>query len=161
AEFALGTLIDLTNDQIERFTKAWFGIVFPGDLNAATRARDDLLDAVRRRPQLRAIAGNPMILTIMATVARHKRLGRSRAALYPQALELLCYNWDYKRGLDLPPDSPLIDLQADDTLLMLRRIAWRMQEIPEGLRANAIDEISLRTVLEDFFEDDWHFDGAK
>jgi TIR domain/NACHT domain len=161
AEFALATLIDLTNEQIEKFTGGWFRIVFPGDVNAATRARDDLLDAVRRRPQLQAIAGNPMILTIMATVARHKRLGRSRAALYSQALELLCYNWDYKRGLDLPSDSPLIDLQADDTLLMLRRIAWRMQEIPEGLRANAIDEVSLRGVIENFFERDWHFDGMR
>ena len=36
------------------------------------------------------------------------------------------------------PDSPLIDLQAEDTMLMLRRIAWRMQEAPGGLRANAI-----------------------
>jgi len=161
AEFSLATLIDLTNEQIERFTEAWFRIVFPGDLNAATRARDDLLDAVSRRPQLRAIAGNPMILTIMATVARHKRLGRSRAALYSQALELLCYNWDYKRDLDLPSDSPLIDLQADDTLLMLRRIAWRMQEVPNGLRANAVDEISLRGVIEDFFGQDWHFDSVK
>jgi hypothetical protein len=161
AEFSVATLIDLTAEQIESFASAWFTIVFPGDPSAATRARDDLLDAVRRRPQLRTLAGNPMILTIMATVARHKRLGRSRAALYAQALELLCYNWDYKRGLDLPPDSPLIDLQAEDTLLMLRRVAWRMQEAPDGLRANAIDDTALRGVIEDFFERDWHFETLR
>jgi hypothetical protein len=102
-----------------------------------------------------------MILTIMATVARHRRLGRSRAALYGQALELLGYNWDYRRGLGLPPDSPLIDLQADDTLLMLRRIAWRMQEVPDELRANAISEAALRSVIEDFFKHEWRFDAPK
>jgi predicted NACHT family NTPase len=89
AGFALATLIDLTAEQIENFARAWFTIVFPGDSDSAARARDDLLGAVATRPQLRAIAGNPMILTIMATVARHRRLGRSRAALYAQALELL------------------------------------------------------------------------
>jgi hypothetical protein len=160
-EFAIATLIDLTAEQIEGFAKAWFAIVFSGDPDAANRARGDLLDAVQRSPQLHAIAGNPMILTIMATVARHRRLGRSRTALYTQALELLCYNWDYKRGLGLPPDSPLIDLQADDTLLMLRRIAWRMQEVPDGLRANAIGETALREVILNFFEHDWRFDHPK
>ena len=99
AEFAFATLIDLTAEQIGGFAKAWFAIVFPADPDAASRARNDLLETLQRRPQLRAIAGNPMILTIMATVARHRRLGRSRAALYGQALELLCYNWDYRRGL--------------------------------------------------------------
>jgi len=97
----------------------------------------------------------------MATVARHRRLGRSRAALYALALELLSYNWDYRRGLGLPPDSPLIDLQADDTLLMLRRIAWRMQEVPDGLRANAISDATLRGVIEDFFEHEWRFEAPK
>ena len=104
AEFALATLIDLTEGQIEEFANAWFTIVFLGDPDSATRARDDLLSAVRGRPQLRAIAGNPMVLTMMATIARHRRLGRSRTAIYAQALELLCYNWDYKRGLGLPAD---------------------------------------------------------
>jgi hypothetical protein len=161
AEFAIATLIDLTSEQIQAFAAAWFAIVFPADPEAAGRARDDLLETLQRRPQLQTIAGNPMILTIMATVARHKRLGRSRAALYDQALELLCYNWDYKRGLGLPPDSPLIDLQPDDTPLMLRRIGWRMQEVPDGLRANAIEEATLRRIIEDFFQRDWHFDLPK
>ena len=161
ADFAIATLVDLAPEQIETFAGAWFKLVFPGDDAAAARARDDLLDAVRRRPQLRVIAGNPMILTIMATVARHKRLARSRAALYAQALELLCYNWDYRRGLNLPPDSPLIDLQAEDTMLMLRSVAWRMQEAPGGLRANAIADDVLRGVSKEFFATEWRFEEPK
>jgi hypothetical protein len=161
AEFTIATLIDLTSEQVQGFAKTWFNLVFPADPDAAQRARDDLLEAVTRRPQLRAIAGNPMILTIMATVARHRRLARSRAALYAQALELLCYTWDYKRGLGLPTDSPLVDLQADDTLLMLRRVAWKLRTSPEELRANAISEGSLRAVIEEFFKDEWRFDVPK
>src|SRR6185312_3071843 len=44
---------------------------------------------------------------------------------------------------------------------MLRRIAWRMQEPPGGLRANAMVDTELRGVLEQFFRHDWHFHVPK
>ena len=44
---------------------------------------------------------------------------------------------------------------------MLRRVAWRMQEAPDGLRANAMTEADLLGVLEEFFRDDWHLDVPK
>ncbi|HEU0052420.1 MAG TPA: HEAT repeat domain-containing protein [Longimicrobium sp.] len=161
AGFAIATLDDLDADQIRTFAESWFTLAFPGDTVKAGRARDDLLEAVQRRPQLTAIAGNPLILTIMAIIARHKRLARSRTQLYAQALEVLCYAWDYRRGLALPADSPLADLQPEDTLVILRRIAWRMQESAEGLRANAIGEEELRAILTDFFADEWRFSPPK
>ena len=157
AGYALATLDDLDSEQIGLFADTWFGLAFPGEPEKAERARGDLLQALERRPQLAVLAGNPLILTIMAIIARHKRLARSRTQLYAQALEVLCYAWDYRRGLELPPDSPLADLQPDDTLLMLRRIAWRMQESTDGLRANAIAEADLRAILNEFFEQDWRF----
>lgn len=157
AGYALATLDDLDKDQVRLFTDTWFGLAFPGEPDKAERARNDLLEALERRPQLAVLAGNPLILTIMAIIARHKRLARSRTQLYAQALEVLCYAWDYRRGLKLEKDSPLEDLQPDDTLLMLRRIAWRMQESEDGVRANAISENDLRSILFEFFVRDWHF----
>ncbi|HEU4556996.1 MAG TPA: DUF4062 domain-containing protein, partial [Longimicrobium sp.] len=151
AGYEIATLDDLDQEQIKVFAERWFTLAFPGEPEKAAQARGDLLDTLERRPQLAAIAGNPLILTIMAIIARHKRLARSRAQLYAQALDVLCYAWDYRRGLALSPDSPLADLQPDDTLLMLRRIAWQMQESNEGLRANAISEADLRAIIVDFF----------
>ena len=78
ADFSIATLVDLSTEQVAAFAQHWFALVFPGDSAAAERAHDDLLQTVRRRPQLRVLAGNPMLLTIMATVARHKPLARSR-----------------------------------------------------------------------------------
>jgi hypothetical protein len=161
AGFEVATLDDLSEDQVKTYARAWFDLAFPGAPSEAERARSDLLDTLQRRPQLKAVAGNPLILTIMAIVARHKRLARSRAQLYAQALEVLCYAWDYRRGLKLPADSPLTDLQPEDTLMMLRRIAWCMQESNTGLRANAIAEADLRTVLQTYFRDDWRFEPPK
>ncbi len=157
AGFTIATLDDLDERQIETFAQSWFGLAFPAEPEKAERARRDLLDTLERRPQLAVIAGNPLILTIMAVIARHKRLARSRAQLYRQALEVLCYAWDYRRGLKLPADSPLADLQPDDTLAILRRVAWRMQESNEGLRANAISDADLRSILTGFFEQEWRF----
>ena len=156
ARFDVATLDDLSWQQVQEYATVWFGLAFPGEASQAARARADLVDTLERRPQLKAIAGNPLILTIMAIVARHQRLARSRAQLYRQALETLCYAWDYRRGLKLPADSPLIDLQPDDTLTILRRIASRMQRGGSGLRANAISERDLRDVLEQFFVE-WSF----
>lgn len=161
AGFTIATLDDLDSDQIEIFAEKWFALAFPAEAEKAERARRDLLDALQRRPQLAVIAGNPLILTIMAIIARHKRLARSRTQLYAQALEVLCYAWDYRRGLELPGDSPLADLQPEDTLLILRRIAWRMQESEVGLRTNAVSERDLRAILVNFFEHDWRFSPPK
>ena len=161
AGFEIATLDDLDQHQIEVFADKWFSLAFPGETEKAAQARGDLLDTLKRRPQLGAIAGNPLILTIMAIIARHKRLARSRTHLYEQALEVLCYAWDYRRGLALSAESPLVDLQPDDTLLLLRRIAWRMQESKDGLRGNAISEADLRGILVDFFEHDWRFPPPK
>ena len=158
--FTIATLVDLSDAQVEAFASGWFSLAFPAEPERAEAARQDLLGALARRPQLRSIAGNPMLLTIMAVVARHKRLARSRSSLYRQALEVLCYAWDNRRGLKLPPDSPLADLQAEGTLLMLRRVAWHMQE-GEGLRANAMAAADLRQILQRFFADEWQFPPPK
>ena len=48
------------------------------------------------------LAGNPMLLTIMASMARSQSLARSRAALYAQVLDLLCFHWDDNRRLAPP-----------------------------------------------------------
>src|SRR4051812_40246885 len=46
-------------------------------------------------------------------------------------------------------------------MLMLRRIAWRMQEDADGLRANAIADDVLRGVLKEFFTTEWRFEEPK
>jgi len=50
AGFDIATLADLTPAQVEVFTQVWFSLVFPGDPVAAERARDDLRQAIGRRP---------------------------------------------------------------------------------------------------------------
>jgi hypothetical protein len=93
AGFAVLTLDDLDDAQVRVFATAWFELVFPGQPREAERAWQDRLETLTHRPNLRVLAGNPLLLTIMAVVARHERLARSRAKLYEQALKVLCYGY--------------------------------------------------------------------
>jgi len=147
--------------QINNFASAWFDLALPSQPREAERARKDLLETLNRRPNLKVLAGNPLLLTIMAIVARHERLARSRAKLYEQALKVLSYGWDMRKELELPSDSPIRDLGPDDRIELLCQVAWRMNEAGEGLRANAITEASLREELERYFAVAWNFDKAR
>ena len=80
AGFEIATLDDLSETQIKVFAETWFALAFPDGGDMAQTASEDLLQAVSSRPQLTVLAGNPMILTIMAIVARHKRLGSIASA---------------------------------------------------------------------------------
>jgi predicted NACHT family NTPase len=160
AGFTISTLDDLDEKQIETFSRGWFRLAFASRPEEAVERHKHVIETLQNRPALRALAGNPLLLTIIAIIARHGELPRSRAGLYEHALNVLCHNWDFRRHLDLPPDSPLRDLELDHKLALLRRIAWRMQE-GEGLRANAIEENDLRREIEAYFASEWRYDTAK
>ncbi|MBV9250277.1 MAG: caspase family protein, partial [Acetobacteraceae bacterium] len=161
AGFSILTLDDLTTEQIKAFAESWFPLIFPHHPGEADRCRDDLMDALRNRPALQVLAGTPMLLTIMAIVAQHEPIARSRAGLYDQALHVLTHAWDLRRELDLPAESPLRHLTPPDKLDLLRLMAWRMQESHDGLRANSILEHDLREVLEGYFVQRWNYDAVR
>jgi predicted NACHT family NTPase len=152
--FVTATLDDWDAAHIDRFARAWFGLVFEGQPEQAAQAATELQETVAARPQLLAIAGNPLLLTMMALVARHEALERSRVGLYEQALTTLSFTLDLKhKGLSLPPESPLRGLGPRDRLALLRHIAWTMQEQAGGLRANAITEDELHDALKTHLRD--------
>ena len=137
------------------FARVWFDLDFAEQPSEGSRARRDLLDTLAERPALMALAGNPLLLTLMAIVARHERLARSRVGLYRQALKVLCFSWDLRRELTLAADSPLKDLGPEDKHRLLQKMAWQMQEASDGLRANAIEASDLQAAIDDHFATEW------
>ncbi len=96
-------LADLDNDQIGQFIHAWYASLAkhqwasPGE--AATK-RDDLLNA-RQRTDLLALACNPLLLTLMATLHSNRgRLPDDRADLYNESVDLLLARWNQQVGAD-------------------------------------------------------------
>jgi formylglycine-generating enzyme required for sulfatase activity len=96
-------LDDLDDGQIGQFIHDWYAALVkhgwraPGD---AKQKRDDLL-AAHTRSDLRVLAGNPLLLTLMATLHSIRgRLPDDRADLYSESVDLLLARWNQHIGTD-------------------------------------------------------------
>lgn len=114
---------DLDDGQIDAFIRGWFALTFPQQPQQAEQRVERVLTSVNQSKPIRLLAGNPMLLTMMALLAREEELPRERAKFYEKAVEVLCHHWDANRNLHLPEDRYL---NADDKKDLLRRIAMRM-----------------------------------
>jgi hypothetical protein len=150
AKFEHYTLQDLDQDQINEFLRRWYPGSSPEgtDLAGSDRVRSRLVNAMRQSPALRELAGNPLLLTILAIIGRHRVLPRDRRALYDHATTVLVENWDVHRQLGRPDQPDYIDLE--DKKALLRQLAFHMQSSARALSANYIEQAGLKTVFAEY-----------
>ena len=149
AGFRHFALQDLDDEQIEAFVRGWFRLTIPARPEEASERVERILRAMKQSRSVRLLAGNPMLLTIMALMARQQELPRERARFYEYAADVLCHHWDVNRHLrDAGIQAEYLGL--DDKREILRRIAWRMQSAPEGLAGNFIAAGDLREELDGY-----------
>ncbi len=146
AEFHHFILQDLNPAQIQDFVHRWHELTFT-DAREKVRISQRMKRALEYSSTIQDLAGNPLLLTIMAILNRSQELPRDRAELYNQASRVLLYQWDVERSLveDSRLDPKTID--AKDKQEMLRRVAWEMQAAPEGLAGNIISAEDLEDIL--------------
>ncbi|MCM4084193.1 HEAT repeat domain-containing protein [Paractinoplanes hotanensis] len=150
AKFEHYTLQDLDQGQIDEFLRRWY----PGssadrpETGDVHRVRNRLVEAMRQSPALRELAGNPLLLTVLVIIGRHRALPRDRRALYDHATTVLVENWDVHRQLGRPGQTDYIDLE--DKKALLRQLAFHMQSSGRALSANYIEQADLRKVFEDY-----------
>ncbi|MCY1144750.1 HEAT repeat domain-containing protein [Actinoplanes sp. Pm04-4] len=145
AGFEHFTLQDLGIDQITEFLTRWFVVVLQQNrADALQRSAGLVRDIVRSRP-LRELAGNPMLLTILAIINRHQELPRNRRTLYQHAAGVLVEHWEVSRDLAAGGEAALSD--AEDKHELLRRLAYEMQTGSTGLRGNYIARDDLIQVF--------------
>ena len=139
---------DLDDEQIDTFVEGWFALIFSEDPYQAQQGVDRVKTSIQQSKHIRLLAGNPMLLTMMASLARQGELPRDRARFYQKAVEVLCHYWDANRNLSLPEDR---HLDPEDKLALLRRIAIRMQQSGSGgLRGNIIVGVELEEEIQRF-----------
>jgi energy-coupling factor transporter ATP-binding protein EcfA2 len=139
-------LQDLECEQIEDFIQRWHDLTFP--INAEKdRKSDRLQKAIRDSKSIRELAGNPLLLTMMAILNRHQKLPRDRPELYNQASRVLLHQWDTERLLE---DLQLKDFDYRDKQGMLRKVAYHMQSSVKGLAGNIISTLDLENILTDY-----------
>lgn len=145
AEFRHFTLEDLNDSQIRDFVQKWHRLALVDETDhERSEIRKRLQTAIKDSTAIRELAGNPLLLTMMAILNRKQELPRKRADLYEESSKVLLHHWDidYKK-MQLTLDD--VDLRAKQA--MLRRVAFYMQSSQEGLKGNLIHRDALEAEL--------------
>jgi predicted NACHT family NTPase len=144
-------LQDLEIEQIEDFIERWHELTFT-DQADKVRKWERLQRAIQDSKSIRELAGNPLLLTMMAILNRNQELPRDRPELYNQASRVLLHQWDVERALieDARLDPKTIDYR--DKQAMLRKVAYRMQSSEKGLAGNLISATDLEAILTDYLK---------
>ncbi|MGH3975678.1 MAG: DUF4062 domain-containing protein, partial [Pseudonocardiaceae bacterium] len=147
AEFAHYTLQDLDEQQISDFLTSWYSLALYDRPSAAEQGRTRLLTAVRESRSIGELAGNPLLLTILAIIGKHQELPRERWKVYDHAARVLVQHWDVNRQLrDKRVAADYIG--EDDKREMLRRLAWSMQTAGTETAGNFVHRDELQQSFE-------------
>ena len=151
AEFRHVMLQDFEPEQVEEFVNKWHDLTFTDRFKKASK-QERLEKAIRESAAIRELAGNPLLLTLMAILNRNQELPRNRAKLYEKASEVLLYQWDFETKEELVRemqawqiDTYLFDLELKQEIV--RKVAYRMQSRGEGLAGNIISREELRKTV--------------
>ncbi|MBB5627311.1 NACHT domain-containing protein [Sphaerisporangium krabiense] len=148
-----------TGEQIAEFVRGWYlaeeRLATGGEPDAdvellAARQAGALLEKLRESPQLYDLAANPLLLTMIANVHRHRgALPGSRAELYAEICQVLLWRRAEAKGRAAQQET----LRGDRKEQVLRELAFTMMErnvrdLPEA-EAAAVVGPALRRVAGD------------
>jgi predicted NACHT family NTPase len=144
-------LQELNDQQMQEFVLRWHDLNFAEGADKE-RKRERLQKAIRESRSIKELAGNPLLLTMMAILNRNQELPRDRPELYNQASRVLLHQWDVERALveDSRIDPKTIDYR--DKQAMLRKVAYHMQSSAKGLAGNLISAAQLESILMDYLK---------
>ncbi|MDE5082069.1 MAG: NACHT domain-containing protein, partial [Trichodesmium sp. St18_bin1] len=92
ANFSHYMLEDLDEKQIEDFIQRWHQFAYEKPEDRQWR-KERLLKAIKSSSAIQQIAGNPLLLTMMAIMNRNLELAKNKSDLYSKASEFLL-NWN-------------------------------------------------------------------
>lgn len=119
--------------QIHEFIGKWHELALGHHSNREILQRR-LEDAIANSKAIAELAGNPLLLTLMAILNRYRELPDNRVKLYNQASQVLLYDWEVKKD----PSSSSKLLKHRDKQGMLRQIAYEMQAEEKSIKGNTI-----------------------
>ncbi|WP_316769646.1 HEAT repeat domain-containing protein [Streptomyces sasae] len=148
---------DLSERQIKQFVQLWYDAVCPHAPDLGDRLCKRIIDAVTHSRPVRELAGNPLLLTILAIIGRRKELPRDRQGVYEHAVKVLIAHWDEDaKHLKPSPDAGVIALLDDrDRHELLRLLARKMQEGSGGIAGNHIHGTELEATFKEYLGDVW------
>jgi formylglycine-generating enzyme required for sulfatase activity len=146
------TLVDFDSDDIMLFWEKWTQALERATKGtstamqlAAAKEKAELLFVLERKPGVRQLAANPLLLTILALMMKRQGLllPERRVQVYDQYVQTLLRHWNLSRGLDRRVAS---DLDVLEMTRVLAPLALWMQESSSG--AGLVKGEALRFKLE-------------
>ena len=155
-------IVEFSDQQIRRFLISW------REDMPADKSIEQLLETLRERPKIMALARNPMLLTIIAYLYTDTEfiLPQSRAEFYDQATDVLLRLWKQERNRYKAPNKRLVlehlalfiqdsgtedsqDRRSIDRKTVLREIKRVLPDLnlPDEAAAPILDEIVERIGL--------------
>lgn len=152
AGFAHFTLQDLKEKQVATFVARWYSLALSDRPDEAKVRRERIMHSFKKSTSIRQLAGNPMLLTIMAIIGKHQELPHERWKLYDHAVSVLIQHWDVNKHLkDQRVDAAFIGEEEKKDLL--RRLAYKMQAGGGGLSGNYIHREHLQVEFENYLKE--------
>ncbi|PWI17404.1 signal transduction protein with Nacht domain protein [Streptomyces sp. Act143] len=163
AGFSHHMVQDLSTRQITRFARQWYATAYPHDEERAARLCRRLTEAVGHSRPVAELAGNPLLLTILAIVGRRRELPRDRQGVYRHAVAVLVAHWDeHAKHLRAPNDVEALSYLGDeDRHELLRLVARRMQEGEGGIAGNHIHHDVLLETFRDYLREQYELPLAQ
>ncbi|MFE7267656.1 NACHT domain-containing protein [Streptomyces sp. NPDC057592] len=157
AGFAHYMIQDLDTPRIHEFARRWYETACPGQPALTEQLLTRFKDAVARSRSVRELAGNPLLLTILAILGRRQTLPRDRHGVYQHAVTVLVARWDRDAKHLTAPLSGLVAEALDllgqtERLEMLRLLARRMQEGSGGISGNYVPEADVEDVFRQYLQ---------
>ena len=156
ADFQHYTLHDFGLPEIRRFVPTWYTYFRPRD---ESRNAESLINQIVENQSLFDLAGNPLLLTMMAIIHRHEPLPEKRWLLYERCAEVLLEDWDLKRKefdtkdlLDLP-----FPVRRDQKAKILQQVAMSMlEQRARGRELNALKLEPLLRIISAYLRKQFH-----
>ncbi|MEU0646087.1 HEAT repeat domain-containing protein [Streptomyces umbrinus] len=161
ADFSQAKLEDLPAQQIESFIRRWYSAAHPEEPAEAARLAERLNSAVRGFPSVAELAGNPLLLTILASIGLGATIPRDRREVYRRAVDVLTGRWDRDaKHLPLPRQdhsdvaAAIDELDAGLLQELLERLARRLQAgAGKAQTGTLISRTDLRAMISDYVTD--------
>ncbi|MGW6224447.1 NACHT domain-containing protein, partial [Streptomyces olivaceus] len=148
-------LQDLDERQISEFANLWYANACPDNLGERSQLVRRITDAVTHSRPIKELAGNPLLLTILAIIGRRQSLPRDRQGVYKHAVTVLVahLDQDVKHLKHSGRGAELIDvLDAEDLHELLRLLARHMQEGRSGIAGNHIHARELEAIIQEYLQ---------
>jgi len=151
---------DFEDPEISTFIDTWHDRAFT-NAEERERKRERIKRSLKDSSRIRELAGNPLLLTMMAILNRRQELPRDRSELYEQCTRVLLDLWDTERLISNHPELKDNGIDLRDKQAILRLVAYKMQTAPIGEAGNIIHEDDLEAILCSYLKDERGFSNPR